>query len=59
MDLASIEAERARIRDTHLRPAGERPASTARGLHQTALISSDVETTVRFYQDRPGSRSPS
>ena len=35
----------------HLRPAGERPASTARGLHHTALISSDVETTVRFYQD--------
>src|SRR3954469_2071691 len=50
-DLQAIEAERARIRDAHLRPAGQRPASTARGLHHTALISSDVEATVRFYQD--------
>ena len=29
-------------------------ASTARGLHHAALISSDVETTVRFYQDLLG-----
>ena len=50
-DLSAIEAERARIRDTHLLPSGQRPASTARGLHHTALISSDVERTVRFYQD--------
>jgi catechol 2,3-dioxygenase-like lactoylglutathione lyase family enzyme len=50
-DLVAIEAERARIRAAHLRAAGERPASTARGLHHTALISSDVERTVRFYQD--------
>jgi len=50
-DLAGIEAERDRIRATHLRPTGERPPSSARGLHHTALISSDVEQTVRFYQD--------
>ena len=50
-DLAALEAERARIRQVHLKPAGERPASTARGLHHTALISHDVERTVRFYQD--------
>ena len=50
-DPAALEAERARIRDAHLRPRDERPASTARGLHHTALISSDVERTVRFYQD--------
>ena len=50
-DPATLETERARIRDAHLNPAGERPASTARGLHHTALISSDVERTVRFYQD--------
>ena len=42
------------MRDTHLRPAGERPESTARGLHHTALISSDVERTVRFYQELLG-----
>jgi catechol 2,3-dioxygenase-like lactoylglutathione lyase family enzyme len=50
-DLTAIEQERARIRGAHLKPTGERPASTARGLHHTALISSDVERTVRFYQD--------
>jgi len=50
-DLPAIEAQRARIREQHLRPAGQRPASTARGLHHTALVSSDVERTVRFYQD--------
>jgi len=50
-DLAALESERARIRDAHLKPTGERPGSTARGLHHTALISSDVERTVRFYQD--------
>jgi catechol 2,3-dioxygenase-like lactoylglutathione lyase family enzyme len=50
-DLAALEAARARIRHAHLKPAGDRPASTARGLHHTALISSDVERTVRFYQD--------
>ncbi|MEU3473061.1 glyoxalase [Rhodococcus sp. 05-340-1] len=43
--------ERDRIRAQHLKPAGERPASSARGLHHTALVSSDVEATVRFYQD--------
>jgi catechol 2,3-dioxygenase-like lactoylglutathione lyase family enzyme len=50
-DLAAIEAERDRIRTEYLREPGSRSASTARGLHHTALISSDVEQTVRFYQD--------
>jgi catechol 2,3-dioxygenase-like lactoylglutathione lyase family enzyme len=50
-DLTAIAAERDRIRAAYLKPTGERPASTARGLHHTALISSDVERTVRFYQD--------
>ncbi len=45
------EAERRRIREQHLLPPDQRPASAARGLHHTALISSDVERTVRFYQD--------
>ncbi|MEU8240059.1 VOC family protein [Actinoplanes missouriensis] len=53
-DLAKLEADRHRIRDAYLRPAADRPASTARGLHHTALISSDVERTVRFYQDLLG-----
>jgi len=58
-DLVSIEATRARIRDAHLHPAEQRPASTARGLHHTALISSDVERTIRFYQTCSASRSTS
>jgi catechol 2,3-dioxygenase-like lactoylglutathione lyase family enzyme len=48
MDLAAIEAERDRIRDTYVDP--DRPASSARGLHHAALLSSDVEQTVKFYQ---------
>jgi catechol 2,3-dioxygenase-like lactoylglutathione lyase family enzyme len=51
IDLAAIDAERERIRDTYLAPGGTRPASTARGLHHFALVCSDVEQTVRFYQD--------
>ena len=43
--------QRDRIRAEHLKPASSRPASSARGLHHTALISGDVERTVRFYQD--------
>lgn len=50
-DTAALEARRAELREQHLRPPGERPESTARGLHHTALISSDVEQTIRFYQD--------
>ena len=46
-----IETRRAALRERYLRPIGERPASTARGLHHTALVSSDVERTVAFYQD--------
>ena len=46
-----FEAQRQRIREQYMRPADERPASSARGLHHTALVSSDVEQTVRFYQD--------
>ena len=50
-DLESLTRERDRIRSAHLRPTDERAASAARGLHHTALICSDVERTVRFYQD--------
>ena len=50
-DPEALEVRRAEIRDRHLHPAATRPASAARGLHHTALVSSDVERTVRFYQD--------
>jgi catechol 2,3-dioxygenase-like lactoylglutathione lyase family enzyme len=49
-DYAAIEAERARIRETYLRDGDDRPASSARGVHHVALLSSNVERTVQFYQ---------
>lgn len=42
--------EWARLREKHLLPSDRRPASSARGQHHEALISSDVETTIDFYQ---------
>ena len=51
IDLAAIEADRERIRDTHLKPVASRPQSSARGLHHFALVARDVEETIRFYQD--------
>ncbi len=50
-DSAALAAERDRLRATYLRPAGERPPSSARGLHHTALVSGDVERTTRFYSE--------
>jgi catechol 2,3-dioxygenase-like lactoylglutathione lyase family enzyme len=49
MEYAAIDAARDRIRAEHLRE--DRPPSSARGLHHMALLSSDVERTIRFYQD--------
>jgi catechol 2,3-dioxygenase-like lactoylglutathione lyase family enzyme len=43
--------EWAQLRARHLRARGERPASAARGVHHVALLSSDVERTIAFYQD--------
>jgi catechol 2,3-dioxygenase-like lactoylglutathione lyase family enzyme len=48
LDYDRIEQERERIRSTYLSP--DRPASSARGLHHCALLCSDVERTVQFYQ---------
>jgi hypothetical protein len=44
-------ARRADIAARHLKPRTDRPASSARGMHHVALLSSDVERTVHFYQD--------
>ena len=38
------------LRERHLQPSDRRPASSARGLHHFALLSSDVERTIGFYQ---------
>ncbi|MBV9312617.1 MAG: VOC family protein [Pseudonocardia sp.] len=46
--------ERDRIKGEFLKPADQRPASRARGVHHTALICSDVRRTCAFYQDLLG-----
>jgi catechol 2,3-dioxygenase-like lactoylglutathione lyase family enzyme len=42
--------EWAELRSRYLDESGNRPASSARGLHHMALLSSDVEQTINFYQ---------
>ena len=39
-----------RLRAAYLMADDSRPPSSARGIHHTALLSSDVERTIRFYQ---------
>ena len=53
-ELAELEAHRAELRDRYLRPPGHRPSTPGRGIHHAALICSDVEQTIRFYQDLLG-----
>ncbi|NNC81036.1 MAG: VOC family protein [Acidimicrobiales bacterium] len=45
------EEEWEQLRATYLLERDERPASIARGVHHVALVSSDVEQTIRFYQE--------
>ena len=39
------------LRARHLMPADQRPATSARGVHHVALLSTDIERTIAFYQD--------
>jgi glyoxylase I family protein len=48
---AELEAVRAKLRQRHLKAPGERPPTSGRGIHHAALICSDVERTIEFYQD--------
>ncbi|MEV6445917.1 VOC family protein [Amycolatopsis sp. NPDC051716] len=50
-EVTKLAEVRDELRERHLRPAAERPATNGRGIHHTALISSDVERTIEFYQD--------
>jgi glyoxylase I family protein len=54
VDVRDTEAKREQWRREHLRPRPERPRSTARGVHHLAMICSDPERTIRFYQDLLG-----
>jgi catechol 2,3-dioxygenase-like lactoylglutathione lyase family enzyme len=49
--LEQLRRRRDELRDRHLRPASERPASSARGVHHVAVLCADVERTIGFYQD--------
>ena len=48
IDLDAIKATRARLEGTYI--TTDRPPTSARGIHHTALICSDVEETIKFYQ---------
>lgn len=50
IDLERIATERQRIVDTYLAEESKRPGPSARGIHHVALLSSNVEKTVQFYQ---------
>src|ERR1700751_4803546 len=39
------------LKDRYLRPRGERQASAGGGVHHFALICSDIERTITFFQD--------
>jgi catechol 2,3-dioxygenase-like lactoylglutathione lyase family enzyme len=54
VDLEQRAAERDRLRADYLREPSARPHSVARGVHHLALLCSDVERTIRFYQDLLG-----
>lgn len=45
-----LDAHRAGLRDRYLLPADRRPPTNGRGIHHAALICSDVELTIEFYQ---------
>jgi catechol 2,3-dioxygenase-like lactoylglutathione lyase family enzyme len=43
-------AEWDQLRSTYLRASGDRPESSARGVHHVALLCSNVARTIDFYQ---------
>jgi glyoxylase I family protein len=46
---AQLAERRAELKARHVKPVADRPASNGRGIHHAALICSDVEQTIRFY----------
>ena len=52
--MAADFATRAAAWTDLVRPEGERPPSSARGVHHAAFICSDVGRTIAFYQDLLG-----
>ncbi len=50
-NLTALATERARLRATYLRTGAARTPTTARGVHHVALLCTNVERTIQFYQD--------
>ncbi len=48
IDQEAVKARRDRLAAAYLTPG--RPQSSARGIHHAALVCSDVEQTIQFYQ---------
>src|SRR3954469_24934652 len=44
-----LAERREELKKRYVKPVGERPQSNARGIHHAALICSDVEQTIQFY----------
>lgn len=53
-DGVDFETKARALRDRHLLAPAQRPASTARGVHHVALICSDPDRTIRFFQEIVG-----
>jgi len=49
-ELVELAARRAELRQQYTLPPAERGPSNGRGIHHAALICSDVEQTIQFYQ---------
>ena len=49
-ELKVLEARRLELRERYLQPTADRPPSPGRGIHHAALICSDVQRTIDFYQ---------
>jgi len=46
---AQLAERRAELKARYVKPVADRPATNGRGIHHAALICSDVEQTIRFY----------
>ncbi len=53
-DLVELESRRKELGDRYIRPVAERKSTPGRGIHHAALICSDVEQTIQFYQELLG-----
>ena len=52
--LGELERRRQQLRERYLRPVADRAPSPGRGIHHVALICSDVQRTIEFYQELLG-----